>query len=170
MGGYRRSRRAALLQLGAATLALRRASAGALLAVLLGCGPIIVPVHDRAVAEPAPMEPPAPELLLDVFNHSATELDVGYEFEADNVAGGGEGLIAACERHMMPFGMVAGDFEVLVDREVVLAGAVPRGAPDDGFLVVVITIEPDGTVEPVPPPRWVRAVPEFVNQPLFDCG
>ena len=107
---------------------------------------------------------------MDVVNRSDREVTIGYEFEAPSSAGGGEGLMPPCERMMSVFGSVAGRFEILVDGEVVLAEEMPPGMPHDGFVVIRVTIEPDGEVEVAAQPAWMRRPPDLPVQRLPDCG
>lgn len=134
--------------------------------VLVACMPVVAPAPPGA----EPGEPIGPELVIDVVNRSNREVRIGYEFEAPNSAGGGEGLMPPCERMMSPFGGVGGRFEILVDGDVVMAEVMPPGMPADGFVLVRVTIEPDGEVEVAPQPAWMRLPPDLVNQRLPDCG
>ena len=137
-----------------------------IVAMATACQPMVAPVQE-APAEPAGQV--GPELVIDVVNRSDRELVIGYEFETPNASGGGEGTMPPCERMEMLFGSVAGDYEILLDRERVLEGAVPDAMPDDGFLIVRLTIDADGDVDVIGP-RWTRIPPELRNQALPECG
>jgi hypothetical protein len=134
--------------------------------VTSGCAPIVVPV-----AEPGqPGAPIGPQLVVAVENRSDRDVTVGYEFEAQNSSGGGEGIVVHCEYQQMVFGEVGGSYGVLVDGTPAFDGAVPSGMPADGFLVVRLSIDADGDVTPEGEPAWTRMPPPLTNRPLADCG
>lgn len=132
--------------------------------LVAGCGAITGP---ERVAPPGPS---GPELMIDVVNRSAREVTVGYTFEAAASAGAGEGLVPACSRSSMGFGAVGGRYEIHVDDEAVLDAVLPEGTPDEGFLVVRLVIEADGSADAAAPPGWTRIPPEPNDALIPGCG
>ena len=137
---------------------MRPTAAVAVVLMLVACVP--APASNGA--------PMGPSLVIDVRNSSNRELEVGYEFEAGQTSGNGAGLIGPCSRHPMEGGQIGGDYAILVDGKSVLEASVPRSAPADAFMVVRVSVGPDGEVEVVPPGGFVQ-VPslEIVRIP---CG
>ena len=126
---------------------MRRTAAVA--ATLLLCACVPAPASNGA--------PLGPELIIDVRNASGREMLVGYEFVAGGVSGTGEGLVLACQRQPVPGGQIGGDYVVLVDGKSVFEGTVPA-APEGAFLIVNVSIGPDGEVQ-VSPGGFVRVPP-----------
>jgi hypothetical protein len=136
---------------------MRHAAAVAILLLLCAC-----------VAPPATNGAPVgPSLVIDVRNSSNRQLEVGYEFEASQTSGTGAGLIEPCSRQPMQAGQIGGDYEILVDGKSVLQATVPLSAPADAFIVINVSIGPDGEVE-VSPGGFVQA-PRLDTVPL-PCG
>jgi len=119
---------------------------------------------------PAPASngaPLGPGLVIDVRNSSGRQLEVGYEFEAGQTSGSGAGLIGPCERQPMQAGQIGGAYVILVDGKSVLEATVPLSAPADAFVVVNVSVGPDGEVE-VSPGGVVRE-PRLDTVPI-PCG
>lgn len=133
------------------------AAAAAVLLTLVACVP--APALNGA--------PKGPSLVIDVRNTSNRQLEVGYEFEAGQTSGGGAGLIGPCERQPMQGGQIGGDYAILVDGKSVLEATVPLSAPADAFMVVNVSVGPDGEVE-VSPGGFVQA-PRLDTVPI-PCG
>lgn len=110
----------------------------ALAVALLLCACVPAPASNGA--------PLGPELIIDVRNASGRELVVGYEFVAGEVNGTGEGLVGACQRQPVHGGQIGGDYVVLVGGKSAFEGTVPA-APEGAFLVVNVSIGPDGEVQ-----------------------
>jgi len=140
----------------------RSSIALALAVAASGCMPVVVPVQGDRGPEVGP------ELVLDVLNQSDRELTVGYEFESVASSGGGEGLVAACERVTLLFGTIAGSYDIRLDGEPVFDGRMAAGLPADGFFVVRLAVDADG-VGSVTEPGWTRIPPEMANRPLRGC-
>lgn len=143
----------------------RRASLIVVGVLLVGCLPVGAPIRDAPRQE---AERFGPTLVLDVTNRGRTEIEIGYEFEAEHSAGGGSGTVAACERSTMSFGEVSGSYEIIVDGVATEQRFVPPGAPLDAFLVASIDIDADG-VAVVGPTRITRAEPPVHMRPLGEC-
>ena len=126
---------------------MRRTAAVAVALLLCACVP--APASNGA--------PLGPELVIDVRNASARELRVGYEFVAGEVSGTGEALVLACQRQPVHGGQIGGDYVVHVDGKSVFEATVPA-APEGAFLVVNVSIGPDGEVQ-VSPGGFVRVPP-----------
>ena len=144
---------------------MRRGGVAILLAmVLASCAPIAGPMP--ADAEPAPI---GPEIVIDVWNRSDRDVIVAYEFSAPNAGGGGEGTVAGCERTTMPFGAVAGQWEIIVDGLPAFEGDVPPGMPVRGALVAQVLIGPGGDVTLEGDPAWRPVAPPAASRPI-PCG
>ena len=136
---------------------MRHAAAAAILLILSACVP--APATNGA--------PIGPSLLIDVSNASNRQLEVGYEFEAGQNSGSGAGLIGPCSRQPMQAGQIGGAYVILVDGKSVLEATVPLSAPADAFMVVNVSVGPDGEVE-VSPGGFVQA-PRVDTEPI-PCG
>jgi hypothetical protein len=110
-----------------------------------------------------------PTLVLDVTNASSAEHTIGYEWTADDGGGSGESTTASCERVAQEFGEIRGDYSFQVDGISVLEGTVPPNAPPGGYLVIRVSIEPDGTTTAAAPLFLARA-PDPQPRPLGGCG
>ena len=128
--------------------------------VLAACAPVGVQLPD------GPLE--GPQLAIQVANASDREVAVGYEFEAVNSGGGGEGTVGSCEQVSIPFGPVAGQYRVLIDGAPVHEAAAPAGVPADAWFVVRVTIGPDGEAEVVGA-GMTRLMPDPASRPIA-CG
>lgn len=128
---------------------MRRAVAVAVAVTLLLCACVPAPAPNGA--------PLGPELIIDVRNASGRQLGVGYEFAAGAVSGTGEQLVGACQREPVHGGQIGGDYVILVDGKSVFEDTVPA-APEGAFLVVNVSIGPDGEVQ-VSPGGFVRVPP-----------
>ena len=106
---------------------------------LAACAPVVVQLPD------GPLE--GPQLAIQVANTSDREVAVGYEFDAGNSGGGGEGTVASCEQVSIPFGAISGQYRVLIDGAPVHEAAAPAGVPAGAWFVVRVTIGPDGETE-----------------------
>ena len=136
---------------------MRRAGAAAILLILSACVP--APASNGA--------PMGPSLVIDVRNSSNRPLEVGYEFEAGQTSGSGAGLIGPCERQPMQAGQIGGDYVIRVDGKSVLEATVPLSAPPDAWMVIKVSVDPDGLVE-VSPGGLVQA-PRLDTVPI-PCG
>ena len=136
--------------------------APALLAALAlaACAPVVVQLPDGPLT--------GPQLAIQVANASDREVAVGYEFEAGNTGGGGEGTVASCEQVAIPFGPVSGQYRVLIDGAPVHEAAAPAGVPGDVWFVVRVTIGPDGESEVVGA-GMTRLMPDPDPRPIA-CG
>ncbi len=136
---------------------------GALMIVLAltACTPVVVPIVDG--------EPEGPQLAIEVINASNQESEVGYEFEAVQSSGGGEGTVGRCEQVVVPFGLIGGRYSILLDGEALIEGAVPPGLPADAWVVVRVEIGPDGEGEVIGP-RVVARMPNPQPRRIGDCG
>jgi hypothetical protein len=136
---------------------------------------VLLALSTTACLPTGPMQPPearpavGPELALDVVNQSNRPAVVGYEFEEQASSGGGEGEVLPCRRDIFVFGSVGGEYEIIVNRDVVAEGRLPGAIPQEGYLVVRIVIDPDG-VATAGEPRWTRMPPDQGSQPLAGCG
>lgn len=139
---------------------MRFASALVAALVLAACAPVVVQLPD------GPLE--GPQLAIQVANASDREVAVGYEFEAANSGGGGEGTVASCEQVSIPFGPAAGQYRVLIDGAPVHEAAAPAGVPADAWFVVRVTIGPDGETEVIGAGMTPR-MPDPVSRPIA-CG
>ena len=137
---------------------MRRAATAAILLILSACVP--APASHGAPMGPSP--------AIDVRNSSNRQLEAGYQFEAGQTSGSGAGLIGPCERQPMQAGQIGGDYVILVDGKSVLDATVPLSAPADVFMVVNVSVGPDGEVEVVPPGGFVRAPP--LDTVPIPCG
>jgi hypothetical protein len=140
----------------------RLAVPGWCLPLLAACaigGPVVAPV---------PGAPAGPRLVLDVTNESPDERSIGFEWEGQTSAGGGEGPIAACHREAMQFGPLSGEYRVLVDGEAVWNGVAPNGLGADAVAVIRVRIGPDGAVN-VAEPILVAAAPN-VSAEIPGCA
>ena len=135
---------------------MRHAAAAA---IVLLCACVPAPATNGA--------PMGPRLVIDVRNSSNRQLEVGYEFEAGQTSGSGAGLIERCSRQPMQAGQIGGDYEVLLDGKSVLEATVPLSAPADAFMVINVSVGPDGEVE-VSPGGFVEA-PRLDTVPI-PCG
>jgi len=141
---------------------MRRATITAVVGLLLaGCWPVGV--------ERGPAGRIGPTLLVEVTNRSARELPASYEFTAAASMGGGESLVASCERLTQVWGDVAGTFAISIDGKPVLDAEVAPGTPLEGYLVVRIEVGPDGEASVIGAPRWTRLAPDPGAQPV-PCG
>ncbi len=137
--------------------------ATALLAALAlaACAPVVVQLPD------GPLE--GPQLAIQVANASDREVAVGYEFEAGNSGGGGEGTVASCEQVSMTFGAVAGQYRVLIDGAPVHEAAAPAGVPADAWFVVRVTIGRDGEPEVIGA-GMTPLMPDPDPRPIAGCN
>lgn len=103
---------------------------------LAACARVVVQIAD------GPRD--GPQLAIQVANASDREVAVGYEFEAVNTGGGGEGAVASCEQALMTFGTVSGRYRVLVDGVQLPEAAAPAGVPADAWVVVRVSVSADG--------------------------
>lgn len=140
---------------------MTRAGALALGLLLAACLPVGV--------EQAPGAPIGPVLVLDVTNISDRELEVVYEFDSLSSDGSGGGSFGACVRSISLWGEVAGTYSILVEREPLVEADVPPGMPADGYLVVALSIDPDGAARQTAPARWARVI-ESEERPIPGCG
>jgi hypothetical protein len=138
-----------------------RLLAGTALVALTGCFPTVVTVD--------PEQPTGPTLVVDITNRSDAERTLGYEFNAGNTSGGGEGTLLACERTVMPFGAIGGRYTVVVDGQPVTEGTLPPNLPADRFVVVRVTIAADGTATAAEPILVARE-PPLESERIADCG
>jgi len=129
--------------------------------VLAACAPVVVQLPD------GPLE--GPQLAIQVANASDREVAVGYEFEAVNSGGGGEGTVASCEQVAMTFGAVAGQYRVLIDGAPVHEAAAPAGVPADAWFVVRVSIGRDGEAEVIGAGMTPR-MPDPDPRPIAGCG
>ena len=136
---------------------MRRAATAAILLILSACVP--APASNGA--------PMGPSLVIDVRNSSNRQLEVGYQFEAGQTSGSGAGLIGPCERQPMQAGQIGGDYVIRVDGKSVLEATVPLSAPPDAWMVIKVSVDPDGLVE-VSPGGLVQA-PRLDTVPI-PCG
>ncbi len=67
-----------------------------LILALTACTPVAVPIVDG--------EPEGPQLAIEVVNASNQESEVGYEFEAVQSSGGGEGTVRPQPRRIADCG------------------------------------------------------------------
>lgn len=156
---------------------VRNASLSALLAAwLAACAPVVQPVPGEAQpappmpgVAPPPGVPLAPDLAVDVVNRSPNDVEVEYEFEGDDMAGAGGGGALACQRSVLPFGDVQGDFAILVDGVEVGTGTVPPALPAEASLVVTVEIDPAGEAR-MGPIRVTANAPEPNGLALANCG
>lgn len=142
-------------------MTLRTFAASAALVALTACVPTAVTVE--------PGQPVGPTLVIDVTNGSDAERSIGYEFEMGSMSGGGEGMLLACERTVLPFGEIGSSFSVLVDGHSVMEETLPPGIPADRFVVVRVTIAADGTATAVAPVLAAR-MPPIQTQQIPGCG
>jgi len=140
---------------------MRFASALVAALVLAACAPVVVQLPD------GPLE--GPQLAVQVANASNREVAVGYEFEAINTGGGGEGTVASCEQVSIPFGAVSGQYRVLVDGVPVHEAAAPAGVPADAWFVVRVSIGPDGDAEVIGA-GMTPQMPDPNPRPVAGCG
>ncbi|MGH2417466.1 MAG: hypothetical protein ACRDFY_03960 [Candidatus Limnocylindria bacterium] len=132
--------------------------------LLTACMPVAVPLQQ---APAAPME--GPQLAVEIANGSNRELAIGYDFTAPASSGGGEGGVPACERTLIHFALVEGDYEVTLDGEPVSSGTVPANLPGSAWILVRLTVDADGMHE------WlgsavVAQAPEPFSRPVAGCG
>ncbi len=136
---------------------------GALLIILAltACTPVAVPIVEG--------EPEGPQLAIEVVNASNQESEVGYEFEAVQSSGGGEGTVRRCEQVVVPFGLIGGRYSILLNGEALIEEAVPPGLPADAWVVVRVEIGPggEGTAHR---PRVVARMPDPQPRRIADCG
>lgn len=144
-----------------------RAAATLVAALITACMPAVVPIQQQAPAE-AP-HPQGPQLAVDVTNMSAQPLDIAYEFEGDNSAGGGEGPVLPCNQSVMPFAMIAGEYVLTLEGASILEGTVPPRLPPEAWLLVRVVIGADGELDVIGPVSLPRA-PEFESRSLGACG
>lgn len=130
--------------------------------VLAACMPVVAPVMDDG-------PPQRPQLAIQVTNASDQEMAIGYEFEAFQSGGGGEGTVAPCELITLPFGPVGGSFIILVEGEVVFEDRVREAIPADAWVFVRVRISPDGEGE-VFGTGVVAGIPDPAPRPIPDCG
>ena len=135
---------------------MRHAAAAA---IVLLCACVPAPATNGA--------PMGPSLVIDVRNSSNRQLEVGYEFEAGATAGTGAGLVEPCTRQPMQAGQIGGDYEILVDGKSVHQASVPLSAPQDAFMVINVSVGPDGEVA-VSPGGYAEA-PRLDTVPI-PCG
>lgn len=133
----------------------------AIAVVLPACMPVVAPLGDGGQE--------GPSLAIQVTNGADQEVAIGYSFEAFQSSGGGEGSVGACEQAMIPFGTVGGSFTILVDGESVFEHAVAAGTPVDAWMVVRVTIGPDGEAE-VTGTNVAARMPDPVTRPIPNCG
>ena len=129
--------------------------------VLAACAPVVVQLPD------GPLE--GPQLAIQVANASDREAAVGYEFDAGNSGGGGEGTVASCEQVSMTFGVVSGQYQVLIDGAPVHEAAAPAGIPAEEWFVVRVSIGPDGEAEVIGAGVTPR-MPDPDPRPIAGCG
>ena len=135
-----------------------RAAGGLVALFLCACMPGVT-VDPAAVA--------GPTLVLDMTNASSREWSVGYDFDGDGMSGTGEGLLAACERQVSPYGEVRGTYTIRLDGTSVLDGTVPPNVAG-GYLVIRVTITADGEVS-AGAPTLVRREPALLMNPVPGC-
>ena len=68
----------------------------------------------------------------------------------------------------MQGGRIGGDYVISVDGKPVLEATVPLSAPPDGWMVINVSVDPDGQVE-VSPGGFVQ-VPPVDTVALPGCG
>jgi hypothetical protein len=129
--------------------------------VLAACAPVVVPIADGP--------PDGPQLAIQVANASDRQVAVGYEFEAVNSGGGGEGTVASCEQALMTFGTVSGRYRVLIDGVQLHEAAAPAGVPADAWMVVRVSIGPDGDPEVIGAGIAVQ-MPDPDSRPIAGCS
>ena len=129
--------------------------------MLAACAPVVVPIGGGP--------PDGPQLAIHVANASDREVAVGYEFEAVNTGGGGEGTVGSCEQVVMPFGTVTGQYRVLIDGAPVHEAAAPAGVPAGAWVVVRVSIGPDGEPEVLGIGIAAR-MPDPDPRPIADCS
>lgn len=137
---------------------MHRSAAAAILLIVSACVP--APASNGA--------PLGPQLVIHVRNASDRQLEVAYEFAAAAASGSGAGLIGPCERQPMQGGRIGGDYVISVDGKPVLEATVPLSAPPDGWMVINLSVDPDGQVE-VSPGGFVQ-VPPADTVALPGCG
>ena len=144
-------------------LRLARRFVAALVAAiaLAACAPVVVQIPD------GPLD--GPQLAIQVANASDREVAVGYEFEAVNTSGGGEGTVASCEQVAMAFGAVAGRYRVLIDGAPVHEAAAAGGVPADAWFVVRVSIGRDGEAEVIGAGISPQ-MPDPDPRPIAGCG
>ena len=128
--------------------------------VLAACAPVVVQIAD------GPLE--GPQLVIQVANASDREVAVGYEFEAVDTGGGGEGTVASCEQVSIPFGAVSGQYRVLIDGTPVHEAAAPAG-PADAWFVVRVIVDPEGDTEVIGAGITAQ-MPDPNPRPIAGCG
>lgn len=145
---------------------MRWADRGVALALLLaGCTLVTTPVDE------APPDVPGPDgqtLVLQVVNRAERDLEVTWEFSAPDMTGEGSGPIPGCESGAISLGTVAGEYRLFIDGEDVHAGTAP--SRDDGYLVLGISVAPDGSAAVNRPQAWTMLEPVFRTVPLGGCG
>jgi hypothetical protein len=127
------------------------------------CLPVAVPL-DQGPA--APVE--GPQLAVEITNGSARELAIGYDFSAGMSSGGGEGSVPACERMLIHFALVEGDYEITLDGVPVSSGTVPANLPDSAWIVVRLTVAADGAHDWLGSAVLPRA-PQPFNRAVAGC-
>jgi hypothetical protein len=123
-----------------------------------------------AACMPAPASngaPMGPSLVIDVRNSSNRQLEVEYEFEAGGTSGSGAGIIGPCQQQPMQVGQIGGTYVIRVDGKSVLEATVPLSAPLDAWMVINVSVDPDGMVE-VSPGGFAQA-PHLDTVPI-PCG
>ena len=129
--------------------------------VLPACMPVVAPIEDGGQE--------GPSLAIQVTNGADQGVAIGYSFEAFQSSGGGEGSVGACEQAMIPFSTVGGSFTILLDGESLFEHAVAAGTPADAWMVVRVTIGPDGEAE-VTGTNLAARMPDPVTRPIPNCG
>jgi hypothetical protein len=129
--------------------------------VLAACAPVVVQIAD------GPLD--GPQLAIQVANASDRQVAVGYEFEAVNTGGAGEGMVASCEQALMTFGAISGRYRVLVDGVRLHEAAAPVGVPADAWMVVRVSIGPDGDPEVIGA-GLTPQMPDPDPRPIAGCG
>ncbi len=127
---------------------------------LAACAPVGVQIAD------GPLD--GPQLAIQVANASGRDVEVGYDFEAVDTGGGGEGNVASCEQVSIPFGAVSGQYRVLIDGAPVHEAAAPAG-PADAWFVVRVMIGPDGETEVIGAGMTPR-MPDPDSPPITGCS
>jgi|SRR5687767_7012233 len=127
---------------------------------LAACAPVVVQLPDGPLT--------GPQLAIQVANASDRAVAVGYEFDAVDSGGGGEGTVASCEQVSIPFGAISGQYRVLIDGAPVHEAAAPAG-PADAWFVVRVSIGPDGEPE-VTGAGLTPRMPDPDPRPMAGCG
>ncbi len=123
------------------------------------------PVSGPAVG---PAQIRGPSVALVVTNRTNENRVIGYEFEAESTAGGGEGEVP-CGRTVILFGELVGSYVILADGQPVAEGQVPAAARAGTFLVFRIEIDEEGSASAMGPD--VRAQPPDEQALIFEnCG